>query len=64
MLITNTTTGAVSFDVTADVLSGAQFGWLIKKTLEGQSGKVEIYSKEAAAAAGNPMLGPRLILEY
>jgi len=64
VLITNTTTGEVSFDVTADVLSGAQFGWLIKKTLEGKSGRVEIYSKEAAAAAGNAALGPRLILEY
>ena len=56
-------TGEVTFDVTDDVVAGADFGWLIKKELEGQSGQVEYFSREAALAAGNIDLGPRLILE-
>ena len=56
-------TGEVTFDVTDDIVAGADFGWLIKKELEGQSGQVEYFSREAALAAGNIDLGPRLILE-
>jgi len=54
----------VSWDVTADVQAGAQNGWLIKKDREITPGTVEYYSREGAAAAGNPSLGPRLIIEY
>ena len=42
---------------------GAQNGWLVKKEQEGLSGRVEYFSREAAEAAGNLVLAPRLILE-
>lgn len=61
---TNGLTGPVSWDVTADVLAGANFGWLIKKQAEGQNGQVRYYSREGAALAGNPNLAPRLVLVY
>jgi hypothetical protein len=57
-------TGAVSWEVTADILAGASFGWVIKKQAEGQNGQVRYYSREGAALAGNPGLAPRLILNY
>jgi uncharacterized repeat protein (TIGR01451 family) len=60
----NGLTGEVSWDVTADVLAGASFGWLVKKQDEGQNGQARYYSREGAAAAGNPALAPRLILNY
>ena len=53
----NGLSGAVSWDVTDDVLAGAS-AWLIKKTAEGQSGEVFYFSKEGSASDG-----PRLILE-
>lgn len=44
--------GWIEFDVTADVqgfLNGnPNYGWLIKKTNEGQSGSVEYSSKDGA----------------
>jgi probable HAF family extracellular repeat protein len=51
-LITNGQTGAVTFDVTADVrafLAGtaANHGWIIKKDLEGQPGHLHLGSREA-----------------
>jgi hypothetical protein len=56
---TNGLVGWIEFDVTADVqgfLSGnPNYGWLIKKTNEGQSGSVEYSSKDGA----NP---PELII--
>ena len=61
---TNGLTGPVSWNVTADVLAGANFGWLIKKQAEGQNGQVRYYSREGAALAGNPNLAPRLVLVY
>ncbi|MGB4259854.1 MAG: thrombospondin type 3 repeat-containing protein [Phycisphaerae bacterium] len=54
----------VKWDVTADVKAGAPFGWLIKREEEDRGGTVDYYSREGAAAAGNPTLAPRLILEY
>jgi hypothetical protein len=56
--------GQVSWDVTADVLAGANFGWLIRKQNEGQNGQVRYYSREGAALAGNAGLAPRLVLVY
>jgi hypothetical protein len=56
--------GEVSWDVTQDVMQGAQFGWLIKKAEERTSGSVSFYSREGAAAAGNPGFAPRLVLEF
>jgi subtilisin-like proprotein convertase family protein len=61
---TNGLTGPVSWNVTADVLAGANFGWLIKKQAEGQNGQVRYYSREGAALAGNPNLAPRLVLVF
>lgn len=54
----------VWYDVTADVQSGTAFGWLLKKIDEDENGTVDYYSREGAAAAGNPALGPRLLIEY
>ena len=45
----NGLSGAVSWDVTDDVLAGAS-AWLIKKTAEGQSGEVFYFSKEGSAS--------------
>lgn len=64
VLHTNGLLGEVSWDVTQDVLNGAQYGWLVRKTNEGQNGRVHYYSREGAAAAGNVRLGARLVLEY
>jgi Peptidase_C39 like family len=60
-LITKFQTGVVSFDVTADVeafLAGQEenYGWLIRKTSEGQAGRIEFASRETAT-------GARLVLE-
>ncbi len=60
---TNGMVGEVVFDVTEDVKAGVAFGWILKKELENQPGRVEYHSRESAAALGNPDLGPRLILE-
>lgn len=54
----------LSWDVTADVQAGAGFGWLLKKTNEGQNGQVHYYSREGAATAGHPEYAPKLHLEY
>ncbi|HEX7330065.1 MAG TPA: cadherin-like domain-containing protein [Pyrinomonadaceae bacterium] len=63
-LHTNGLFGEVFWDVTADVLAGANFGWLIRKQNEGQNGQVRYYSREGALLAGNPNLAPRLVLVY
>ena len=60
----NGQTGEVMWDVTADVMAGAGFGWLIKKREEGQAGQVRYYSREGAQAAGDMNLAPKLILVY
>jgi Tol biopolymer transport system component len=54
--ITNNQAGVVEFDVTADVasfVSGSSdnYGWLIKKTAEGQNGQVSFGTKEGSAVA-------------
>lgn len=69
---TAATLGWISFDVTADVNtclseSAAECGWLIRKTEEGQPGRVEFASKEGAAAlydsqAGEPV-APQLVVQ-
>ena len=56
--------GEVFWDVTADVLAGANFGWLIRKQNESQNGQVRYYSREGAILAGNASLAPRLVLVY
>jgi hypothetical protein len=64
VLHTNGQMGDVSWNVRLDVLAGAGNGWVIKKQNEAQAGQVKYYSKEGAAVAGNPNLGPRLVLVY
>jgi hypothetical protein len=61
---TNGMTGTVEWDVTSDIQSatGASIGWILKKASESQTGRVEYYSKEGAAAAGDPDRGPRLVI--
>jgi hypothetical protein len=54
----------VAWDVTADIMAGANFGWLIKKQSEGQNGQVRYYSRQGASLAGNPVLAPHLVLIY
>ncbi len=61
---TNGLMGEVVWDVTADLVAGAELGWLLKKENERELGFVQYYSKEGAAAAGKPAWGPRLVLEY
>ncbi len=58
---TNTLTGAISVDVTADVadfISGdaSNFGWLLRKTDESENGGVVYTSREGTTAANRPML--------
>jgi hypothetical protein len=60
----NGATGVVSWNVTADVLSGAPFGWIIKKRAENEDGQVRYFSREGAALAGHANLAPRLVLVY
>lgn len=63
VLHTSSSTGWAQYDVTADVeafLSGAEsFGWLIKKSDEGASGKVTYASREGVAGHG-----PRLVFVF
>ncbi|HEY2292365.1 MAG TPA: DNRLRE domain-containing protein, partial [Thermoanaerobaculia bacterium] len=63
VLHTKDLTGWVSFDVTADVsalLSGTpSYGWLLKKTNEGQSGRMDYDSRQ-----GTPGEGPRLVVVF
>jgi hypothetical protein len=55
--------GPIEWDVTLDVQQGTT-AWLIKKTNEGQLGKVLYYSREGAAGASDPDVAPQLILEF
>jgi hypothetical protein len=61
VLQTNGTTGWVTFDVTADVLSflsgTANDGWIVKKSDESQSGQVDYTSRQGTAGQH-----PRLVL--
>lgn len=59
----NSTSGQVSYDVTADVQAAVD-GWLLKRAVERGSGGVNYYSREGAAAEGDPALAPKLLLDY
>ncbi|MEW6269808.1 MAG: hypothetical protein AB1689_10990 [Thermodesulfobacteriota bacterium] len=52
----------VAWDVTADVEAGVT-RWLLRSRDESEPGAVAFYSEEAAEAAGDPDLAPRLVLE-
>jgi hypothetical protein len=63
-LISNGQSGDVAFDVTSDIqsfVSGStpNYGWIIKKDLEGRPGAIEFDSRESASGTG-----PRLVLTY
>lgn len=59
--ITNNQIGVVEYDVTADVqsfVSGtSNYGWIIKKTAEGQNGMAQFGTKESSST-------PQLIVTY
>lgn len=60
--ITNNQTGVVEFDVTGDVSNflnstNQNYGWIIKKTQEGQNGQVSFGTKESSS-------GPQLVVTY
>jgi hypothetical protein len=60
-LITNDQSGVVEFDVTTDIVAFLDnifnYGWLVKKTNEGQNGQVSFGTKESAFT-------PQLIITY
>ncbi|GEM_PF-6481288 len=62
VIVTNNLAGFIEFDVTGDLKdflsNGSNFGWLIKKTDEYQSGTVIFASKENRAISG-----PELVLK-
>lgn len=60
--IVNGMTGEISFDVTQDVLNGAEHGWIVVKSNENNNGSIQFYSREGAS--GDASLAPKLILEY
>jgi hypothetical protein len=73
VIITNSSSGDVVWDVTDDVLKIAgdpqgtaiKFGWVVKKVDEtATGGDVLFYSKEGAIAASNANVAPRLIFFY
>lgn len=64
VVITNHLRGEVHFDVTADVRNGNTRGWLVVRQDERVGSAARFFSREGAAAAGNPDLAPRLVLEY
>jgi protocatechuate 3,4-dioxygenase beta subunit len=60
--ITNNQSGVVEYDVTSDVTSfldgtNSNYGWLIKKTNEGQNGQVSFGTKESSSI-------PQLVVTY
>lgn len=57
--VSNHQSGDIEFDVTNDILNGAD-SWLVRKTQENRGSKVSFYSKEN----GNPDLAPKLLLDY
>src|SRR4029453_11891500 len=62
VLFLNSTSGEVRFDVTADVQAGDS-SWLIKRSDDRGSGRVDFFSREGAALAGDPSLAPRLVID-
>jgi parallel beta-helix repeat protein len=69
VLHTNGLTGAVDWDVTADVLqalseNAASIQWLIRRAVESQNGRAIYYSTDGAAALGDAELAPTLTVEF
>jgi hypothetical protein len=62
-------TGAVEWDVTADVRQALSEGapsvqWLIRRAVESQTGRAAYHSAEGAAAVGDTDLAPTLTIEF
>ncbi|MFM7736950.1 MAG: hypothetical protein ACKPBU_13345 [Alphaproteobacteria bacterium] len=53
--------GRIEWDVTDDLHPGTN-GWLVRKEVEGDDGRVEFWSREGAATSGDPGRAPRLVL--
>ena len=69
---TTATLGWISFNATADVNTclannESHCDWIIRKTEEGQTGRIEFASKEGAAARYNAQVGspvaPQLVVQ-
>jgi parallel beta-helix repeat protein len=68
-LHTNGLTGALEWDVTADIVqalaeNAISVQWLIRRAAENQSGRAIYHSREGAAALGNADLAPTLTFEF
>jgi len=61
VVFTSALSGRVEWDVTDDLRPGTN-GWLVKKDAEGADGRVEFWSREGAATAGDPARAPQLVL--
>ena len=69
VLHTNGRTGAVEWDVTADVLQALTDGapsiqWLIRRANESQPGRASYHSADGAAAVGDADLAPTLTVAF
>jgi parallel beta-helix repeat protein len=69
VLHTNGQTGAVEWDVTADVLQALAEGapsvqWLIRRAVESQTGHAAYHSVDGAAALGDADLAPTLTVAF
>ena len=69
VLHTNGRTGAVQWDVTADVLQALAQGapsiqWLIRRANESQSGRAVYHSADGAATLGDADLAPTMTIEF
>ncbi len=58
VIVTNHTSGTLEFDVTSDVLNGAD-SWLILRDQENRGSQISFFSKESG-----PDLAPKLILDF
>ena len=57
--IANGQQGLISWDVTTDVRGGIS-AWLLRVDRESRSGRLDLHSRESAAALGDPKFAPRL----
>lgn len=61
VIVTGASSGQLEWNVTADVLAGAT-RFLLRKPVATDPGKIEFFSREGAATAGDSNLGPKLVL--
>jgi cysteine-rich repeat protein len=63
LVVKNTTTDELEFDVTADVKAGGD-EWLVKIAPGNRGGKLLLWSRDGADAVSEPLLNPRLEIQY